>query len=347
MTKWKRRWAVCGATDSDHPACPYSVSVHKLRDPMIIQHLFPVFALIALGAALKRFGLTNPDFLAVTDRLIYFIFFPILLFWKIGGAEQAFSAEAGRFYLAVIGTVICIYMVSTLYILIFKIPAFQAGTFSQSCYRFNSYVGLAVIYSVLGEPAVARFGVLIGLVIPLINVLSVTTLIWFSAAPGHVGQRLQKTLVSILTNPLVIGCAAGLLYAAWINRFPLFIENTLRLGASVTLPLALLSIGGSLTPQTLKRHFPLAAVGAGFKLVLFPAIGFLILQLAGISGNDVVLGVIFFALPTSTAIYVLSAQLKSDTELASATIVLSTALSFFTLSAVLWLLKAQSLLNSI
>jgi hypothetical protein len=171
---------------------------------MIIQHLFPVFALIALGAALKRFGLTNSAFLSVTDRLIYFIFFPILLFWKIGASAQTFTPEAARFYLSVIGTVICIYILSTLFILLFKISAFQAGTFSQSCYRFNSYVGMAVILSVLGESGVARFGILIGLVIPLINVLSVTTLIWFSATRGNVGQRLKTTLLSILCGGIAL-----------------------------------------------------------------------------------------------------------------------------------------------
>lgn len=306
---------------------------------MIIQHLFPVFALIALGAALKRFGMTSDAFYTVTDRLIYFIFFPILLFWKIGTATQSFTPEAIRFYLSVIGAVISIYIVSTLFIRIARVPAFKAGSFSQSCYRFNSYVGMAVILSVLGEAGVARFGVLIGLVIPLINVLSVTTLIWFSAAPGHLGHRLRTTIISILTNPLVIGCTAGLLYAALINRFPLFIESTLRLGASVTLPLALLSIGGGLTPQTVKRHLGLASVAAGFKLVMLPLTGYLFMRLAGVAGNDLGVGLIYFALPTSTAIYVLSGQLKSDTEFASAAIVLSTVLSFISLSVVLWLLN--------
>jgi uncharacterized membrane protein YvlD (DUF360 family) len=44
---------------------------------------------------------------------------------------------------------------------------------------------------------------------------------------------------------------------------------------------------------------------------------------------------IFFTLPASTAIYVLSAQLNSDTELASAAILVSTVLSFISLSVVL------------
>jgi predicted permease len=44
---------------------------------------------------------------------------------------------------------------------------------------------------------------------------------------------------------------------------------------------------------------------------------------------------IFFCLPTSTAIYVLSSQMNSDTELASASIVVSTLFSFVTLSVAL------------
>jgi predicted permease len=46
-------------------------------------------------------------------------------------------------------------------------------------------------------------------------------------------------------------------------------------------------------------------------------------------------GMIFFALPTSTALYVLSSQLGSDTRLAAASIVLSTILSFVSLTVVL------------
>jgi len=44
---------------------------------------------------------------------------------------------------------------------------------------------------------------------------------------------------------------------------------------------------------------------------------------------------IYFTLPTSTALYILSSQLSSDTQLASAAIALSTMLSFISLSVAL------------
>lgn len=307
---------------------------------MVIQHLFPVFALILLGVILKQRGLTDARFLAATDRLIYYIFFPAMLFWKIGTADQRFAAQAVPLFLAAACAVGVIYLLSALYIWVMKVPAFQAGGFSQSCYRFNTYVGMPVILSRLGDSGVAQFGILIGGVIPLINLLAIATLIWFSGQPSHWRARLRLTVRAMLTNPLVIGCAAGLLYARWVNTLPAFLENTLRLGVSVTLPLALISVGGSLTLGSLKSHLTLATVGAVFKLVLLPLVGYGFLRLFGVTGTDWGVGLIFFALPTSTAIYVLSSQLGSDTDFAAAAVVVSTALSFLSLSAALWWLHA-------
>lgn len=303
---------------------------------MVVNSLFPVFAVIILGALLKRTHFTNDAFLATSDRLIYYIFFPALLFWKIGGSAQTFSPDSLRFYGAALAAIGVLYALSTLYIIIFRVPAFQAGTFSQSCYRFNTYIGMAVILTAWGEAGMAQFGVLIGAAIPIINVMAVTTLIWFSDQSLAWPKRLRLTFTALGTNPLILACAAGLVYARWINAFPLFVENTLKLGATVTLPLALLSIGGSLTLGTLKRHLPMALAGAIFKLVALPAVGWSLMRLFKVAPTFYPVGMLFFTLPTSTAIYVLSAQLGSDTELAAAAVVLSTGLSFFSMSLVLW-----------
>ena len=124
---------------------------------MVIEHLFPAFALIVLGAFLKRFHMTDRAFLARTDRLIYYIFFPGMLFWKIVTADRHLAGEAFDLYLATMCAIGAVYVLSTVYI-VFWVPKFQAGAFSQSCYRFNTYVGMAVVLSILGERGVALFG---------------------------------------------------------------------------------------------------------------------------------------------------------------------------------------------
>jgi hypothetical protein len=301
---------------------------------MVVDNLFPVFALLLFGHLLKRIGITHDAFLMTADKLIYFVFFPLLLFWKIGGAASERIGDPGL-YKAAICAVISIYILSSLYIKIFRVGAFQAGSFSQSCYRFNTYIGMAVILSALGEDGARQFSILIGIVIPLINVLAVSTLSWFAVEKLSLQKRLSLTIKALLTNPLIIACVAGIAYWKWIGGFPVFLDNTFRLASYVTLPLALLSIGGVLTLGGIKNHFKLSLVACVFKLIILPLSGYLFLKTFGTAGISFKVGMVYFTLPTSTALYVLSAQLKSDTRLASAVIALSTLLSFFSLSLAL------------
>ena len=301
---------------------------------MVLNSLFPVFALILFGNLLRRFRLTNDQFLKTSDKLVYYIFFPLLLFWKIGGASTALFSNAGL-YKAVICAVLAVYVLSTAFIVLFKVPEYQAGSFSQSCYRFNSYIGVAVVLTSLGEEGIKHFGILIGMIIPIINVLCVATLTWFSGEKMLPAERLRQTLKGLITNPLILACICGILYANLVRRFPPFIDGTLQLCSFVALPLAMLSIGGALSLGGIKDHFKLSLIASAFKLLVLPAAGFMFLTTFGVSGLALKVGLVYFALPTSPALYILSSQLNSDTKLASAAIALSTLLSFFSLSAAL------------
>ncbi len=103
------------------------------------------------------------------------------------------------------------------------------------------------------------------------------------------------------------------------------------------MPLAMLSVGAALSLAGIKDHFKLSLIASIFKLLVLPAIGFLMLTTFDVTGVAFKVGLIYFALPTSPALYFLSSQLNSDTELASAAIALSTILSFFSLSVALLL----------
>lgn len=306
---------------------------------IILNNLFPVFALIGLGTLLRHLKLTDGAFLKASDRLVYFIFFPLMLFWKIGSAP-ALDSGTIDLLLAAICAVAVAYLISALCIQGFGVTRFAAGSFSQSCYRFNTYVGVAVIMNVAGESGVSRFGILIGFIIPIINVLAVSTLIWYSGQRIDWHQRVRITTRALVSNPLIIGCVAGIVYGRIGGAFPVFIDNTLRLAAMATLPLALLSIGGALTVKNLETHLGKAFLGCCVKLLALPLLGFFFLDLFDAGPLSFQVGMIFFSLPTSPAIMVLSSQLGSDTEFASAAIVLSTLLSFFSMSTVL-LLMAQ------
>ncbi len=303
---------------------------------IILNALFPICSLLFLGGLLRRLELTDHHFLKTVDRLVYYIFFPLMLFWKIGSA----SLEAGSQWLFVGITMLAVAMIvliSMMIIRLLPVASFQAGSFSQSCYRSNTYIGVAVVLNSLGAEGIAYFGVLIAIVIPLVNVCAVVLLIWYSGVEASGHEKARIVTRALVANPLIVGCLLGIVYARLIGEFPDFIDNSLQLMSMVTLPLALISIGGGLSFKGVYRHLPLSLLAAVCKLGLLPLLGFLLYRLFQVDGVMFETGMIFFCLPTSTAIYVLSSQLNSDTELASAAIVVSTLLSFGALSVALLL----------
>ena len=302
---------------------------------MVFDSLVPVFALIIMGMALKHWHLTTTEFLNTADRLVYYIFFPALLFWKIGGSRADETLNA-PFYLATALAVILVYLASLAYIR-WRVPDFQAGSFSQSCYRFNTYIGMAIIINAFGEEGAQQFGLLIGFFIPIHNILAVATLTWYAGENPGGRKRMVQTLRAMLSNPLIIACVAGLIYARTIGSFPVSVNNALGLMTGMTLPLALLSVGGGLSLTGIREFWQLSLVSAGFKLVALPLCGGFLLHWAGVSTLEFIIGMIFFTLPISPATYVLSSQMNSDTRLASAAIVISTALSVIPLATVLTL----------
>ena len=90
---------------------------------LILNNLFPVFALIGLGALLKHIHLTGEAFLKSSDRLVYFIFFPAMLFWKIGSSP---SMDSGAIDLiaAAICAVATVYLVSAICLKLFGCDPF-------------------------------------------------------------------------------------------------------------------------------------------------------------------------------------------------------------------------------
>lgn len=298
---------------------------------IVLNAIFPIIALLGAGWFLKNRKITDDRFLTISDQLVYYIFFPAMLFWKTS-TSPARMDMAVDLCLAGIAAVGIVYLVSLILIKILPVPRFQAGSFSQVCFRFNTYIGMAVVMNTLGEEGARYFAILIGFAIPAINVMAVSTLIWYSEKKESPGKTLKRLVKALVANPLILACAAGILFGQTRLMLPSFIDNTFRLLTAAAMPLALISIGGALNTTGVREHFKLSLISSLIKGLALPVIGYLVLSAFGVRGTAFNVGILFFALPTSTAIYVLSSQLHSDTSLASAAIMISTLVSFFPLS---------------
>ena len=301
---------------------------------IVINTLFPLLSMMALGYALKRYGMTSNEFLKTLDKLVYYIFFPVMLFWKTAGSTGS-DTSGVKLILAGLATVFLGSLLAYVYMRKTNMPDQARGSFFQASIRFNTYVGMATVLPVLGEEGTRLFSILVGCLIPVINVLSVAVLIWHSGRTPSLGRRMALLFRALVSNPLIIGCAAGLALSGTGYKLPTYINNFLALTASMTLPLALISMGGTLSFAGISRHWRNALAAAAIKLLVMPVAGTIMLGLFSVSGTAFKTGIIYFCLPTSTAISVLSAQLNSDVELASTAVMVSTVLCFISLSAAL------------
>ena len=124
--------------------------------------VLPVFLVIGLGTLLRQLKLLDESFIYQTNRLVYVIFLPLLLFYKIGKADftSFFNGPlvAGSSLVIFLG-----FLISYSYGGLRQYPAAVRGSFSQGSFRGNlAYVGLAICLNAYGENGLTSAGILMG-----------------------------------------------------------------------------------------------------------------------------------------------------------------------------------------
>jgi malonate transporter len=292
----------------------------------VAQTIIPIFLLILLGASLRRWFGMREDFWPQLDRLIYFVFFPALLFNTLAHFEIDFGAATPMLMVATL--FMCTGMVIGYVAKYFlHAPArVYAATF-QTSFRFNSYVGLAIAGGLHGHEGLAAIGLLMGFMVPFANVAAVLMLARHSES---------HWLREILLNPLIIATAGGIVFSLAGIPLPKMFNTTLGLLSQASLPLGLVAVGAGLRIQGLHSHPGTLWYGVAVKLLVLPAIAWGLASAFGLSGLYFHIPVLMAALPVSTVSYVLAKRMGGDGDTIAAQVMLSTLLSALTLP--LWLL---------
>ncbi len=305
----------------------------------IITIVLPVFLVIALGFVLKKWGLIDQVFLMQTNRLIYYICLPLLLFYKIGAADFLANFN-GPLILGSAAAIAFGFFFSYGYTVLRNYPAEARGAFSQGAFRGNlAYVGLAMVMNAYGEAGFTRAGILMGFLVPVLNFFAILALLLPHRKDG--GSRKASFWVrQIALNPLIIASFAGILWSFFGLHLPVVLDRSLHIATGMTLPLALIAIGGSFSLERLRGDLLRAAFSTGIKLVWLPmaATGFLLLL--GVQGQDLAIGVLMAGTPSATATYIMAHQMKGDAELAGSIVMMSTLLSSLTYTGMLFILRS-------
>lgn len=308
----------------------------------IINTLAPVFLIMILGASLVRGGLISPGLVKEFNRVAYWVALPAFLFHTMATATYE-TGPAGRILIVVLagtfGGILAAWIVAKA----MRAPSRSVGTFIQATFRGNlAFVGLPIIlYSLEGRgesvSAAIETAVILAFAPAMLvyNVVAVLVLL-IGSGEGHRGM-IGRTTRQLISNPLVISTLAGILYANTGWPLPDFLDRSLGAVSRMALPLALICIGGTLVVVRVTGSLRLALGAAVLKVAMVPLIGFLAALVFGIDGDELQAAMILLACPTAAASFVLTQQLFGDEALASSAIVLSTILSFFSLSVIVWL----------
>ena len=112
-------------------------------------------------------------------------------------------------------------------------------------------------------------------------------------------------------------------------------DRLLTLLANTSLPLGLLSVGAALQLDELRGHVRTLIGNSLTRLLLIPAIAFLIARAIALPPVETAILVLFCALPTAPSAYVLTRQLGGDSHLMAGLITFQTLLSAISLLLVM------------
>ncbi len=304
----------------------------------ILTIVLPIFLVIGLGYFLRRFGFLDEAFLHQTNRLIFYIALPLLLFYKIGTAD--FSANFnGALVIGSVGAIAVAFLLSYGYASLRRYPPGARGAFSQGAFRGNlAYIGLAIVLNAYGETGFTRAGILMGFLVPALNFFAILALLLPHKGADRTG--IGFWLRQILFNPLIIASFAGILWSYFHLPLPLIFSRSLKIATGMTLPLALIAIGGSFSLEKLRGDLVRAGFATGIKIIWLPLIAALLLVALGVRGIDLGVGVLMAGTPAATATYIMAHQMKGDAELAGSIVMMSTLASALTYTLSLFVLHS-------
>ena len=287
--------------------------------------ILPNFVLILVGLVLARRFDFGRDFWEGLEKLVYYVLFPALLFRSLALAKIDFAATAWPIVAALAFT-LAGFALSLAAGPLFRLDRKLLAAASQCGYRFNTYVGLAIAGSVYGSQGVALAAILLGVMIPLANVLAVAML----AAHGRRGF-----LHELVTHPLVVASTIGLAYNALGLPLPSFADQTLNLLALTALPAGLLAVGAAMRIERGQGAAGAHAWWLAVKLAAVPAIAWGLARALGIGGMEARILLLCAALPTATNAYILAVRMTGDGRAVATQITIGTVLAMATIPA--WL----------
>jgi hypothetical protein len=212
-----------------------------------------------------------------------------------------------------------------------------------SCSFGNSVLlGLPLALLTFGEAGMVPYFILLS--VHGLGYLTLTTVVLeYARRQDHPPARLPLGVVKgLLTNPIIIGLAAGLLLNRTGLTLPGPVDRMLEYMQLAVTPCSLFSLGASLLHCRIAGRLPEPLFLVAVKNVLMPIIVWLTaVHLLGLPNASSQAAILLAAQPTGVNVYLIAARYAAAKDLATTTASLSTAFSLLSVSVVVYLLGAM------
>ena len=287
--------------------------------------LAPDFSLILLGFLLCRYTALNRAVWEQAEKLVFFVFFPVLLFHSIVKSPLDLSATSGLIMggLTLAGSGIALaYVLPYLPWLGARIDRREHAACAQIGFRFNSFIALAMAERLAGPEGLLLIAVLIGVCVPVFNMAAIWPMARHSET--HFGREL-------LRNPFIIATVSGLLANLMGFHIPNWLEPSVsRIGAG-SLALGLMAAGAGMRLGSMKEAKALSVAVLLIKHMLLPLVALFLSHALDLSKAQTLVLLAFSALPTAPTAYVLAARMGYNGPLVAGLVTLSTLLGLLSL----------------
>ena len=287
----------------------------------MIEIVFAIFAVIALGYIARFFSLLPESAYKPLNDFVYYISMPLLIFTKLAGTnlgpEHLLLASANA-----LPMLICFALVAILWKMRVCKPKVCALLLLASCFGNIVYMGFPAIQLRFGAGAIAD-----GAIISLVTNLLMFT-IGFALIGMMSGAKWGKlALEKITRNTIIPACVFGALFSLSGLVIPSALLDVLSSVGSTTTPLALFSMGLFIYGKKFGKNTVLVGAMSLAKLALFPAIFVSCALLLGLTGTHFDISLLEAMMPLAVTNFVIAEKFELDSEAMAQAVIVSTLLA--------------------
>jgi predicted permease len=301
---------------------------------MIFLQTLPFFAIIALGYGAGRTGFFNEDATKYLTKFVFFFALSAMIFRFAANIELSEVWDA-RLIAAYLWGTAFVYGIATIVGFLRNLNVASNAIEAQCAVIGNiGFLGLPMLTLILGEAAVGP--IMMMLAVDLIIFSSLVVILVTGSQDGQMSIRILKTVgLGLVKNPMIVAMTLGLLCSGFDLTIPVPLNEFLAILGGAATPGALFAIGASLATKSAER-IEVAGWLTFCKLVLHPAfVAFGALFLFSVDPYSAAVLIAAASLPVAGNVYMLAQHYSVAPQRVSAAILVSTAISIFTVSLVI------------